>query len=280
MDQDQSMTAPATPRDAKEAAYLYDLYLVPQWREAFDQLVDAEVEVPVEGEILDAGCGTGGYALELAARRGGKVEVVGLEDDAERVALARAKAEIQKITNITFQQAPLEATGLPDHKFDLVIGDASLLPPDRLAAIGAELARVARRGATVALKISSRGSFDEFFSIYWEALHTLELDQYTPQLEAQITERLTVSEAEEVLRAAGLRRVRSVTRKEQFDYADAAAFFSAPLLASHFEAWFAMLPDDQSRARVRETIGEIIERERHGMDFDISIKATLIIGTI
>src|SRR5262249_32969456 len=96
-------------RDEKELAYLYDLYVVPQWREAFDRIVDEELELPEEGKFLDAGCGTGSYAIDLAIRGGAKVEVIGVDTDPERLALARSKAEIKKLDRITFQQGSLLA---------------------------------------------------------------------------------------------------------------------------------------------------------------------------
>ena len=85
----------------------------------------------------------------------------------------------------------------------MVIGDASMLPTGEVGAAFRELTRVARPGATVALKLTTRGSFDEFFSIYWEALHDIGLEELTPQLEGLITERLTVTQSKESAAAAG-----------------------------------------------------------------------------
>src|SRR5206468_1560085 len=70
-------------KDPKEQAYLFDLYVVPQWREVFDRLVDEEVELPKAGKLLDAECGTGGYAIDLALRIGKKAEVVGVDASEE-----------------------------------------------------------------------------------------------------------------------------------------------------------------------------------------------------
>ena len=266
-------------RDAKELAYLYDLYIVPGWREAFDQIVDDEVELPKEGKFLDAECGTGGYAIELAIRGGAKTEVVGVDQSVERLALARGKAEIGKVNRVTFHPGSLSALDFADGEFDLVIGDASMLPPSEISAALAELLRVAKKGATVVLKLTTRGSFDEFFSIYWEALYNLEMLEYTPQLEELITERLTVSDAEEMAIGLGMKNVRSVTRKERFDYGDGKGFFEAPLIEAFFlDDWFAMLPDQEARQRLRRQLVKVIDEERHAMDFDVSIKATLLIG--
>jgi ubiquinone/menaquinone biosynthesis C-methylase UbiE len=266
-------------RDAKEQAYLYDLYIVPGWREAFDSIVDDEVELPQEGKFLDAGCGTGSYAIDLAVRGGEKVEVVGVDSDPEMLAIARGKAEIKKIGRVIFQQGSVTALGLADNDFDLVIGDATMLPAGEVGNSLTELTRVAKKDATVALKLTTRGSFDEFFSIYWEALYHLGLTEYTPRLEALITERLTVSDAEQLAARAGLMQVESVTRKERFDYQDAHAFFEAPLIEAFFlDDWFALLPDQKTRHMVQKQAAVIIDRECHGMDFDVSIKATLVRG--
>ncbi len=269
----------ATTKDPKELAYLYDLYIVPGWREAFDSLVDDEVKLPAEGKFLDAGCGTGGYAVDLAIRGGEKTEVVGIDPSPERLALAWGKAELKKLKRVTFAQGSLTGLNLADDEFDLVIGDASMLPADQIGAALKELARVARRGAIVALKLTTRGSFDEFFSLYWEALYDLDLTDLTPQIEALVTERLTVSDAEQLAVEAGLKHVRSVTHKERFDYPDSRAFFEAPLVDDFFlEDWLAVISDQETRRRVRRQLGKTIDRERHDMDFDVSIKATLVIG--
>jgi ubiquinone/menaquinone biosynthesis C-methylase UbiE len=266
-------------RDAKELAYLYDLYIVPGWREVFDRLVDQDVEIPKEGRFLDAGCGTGGFANDLAIKGGKKVSVIGIDSSIERLVLARGKAEVMKVENAVFQQGELTALDFTDDFFDFAIGDVSLTEPANIKPVLVELRRVVKEGATVVLKLATSGSFDEFFSIYWEALYNLNLTKYTPELEGLITERLTVSAAEQTATEAGLTQVRSVTQKERFDYSDAASFFNSPLIEIEFiDAWLAILPDPETRGQIKEEMCDIIDRERHSMDFDVSIKATLIIG--
>jgi ubiquinone/menaquinone biosynthesis C-methylase UbiE len=268
-----------TMRDAKEMAYLYDLYVAPTWREAFDQMVDEEVELPKEGKFLEAGCGSGGYAIDLAIRGGAKTEVVGVDPSPEKLALARVKAEVKKLDRVEFRQGQMRSLEFPDEEFDLVIGDASMAPPSEIGPALAELRRVAKKGATVVLKLTTRGSFDEFFSIYWESLYNLGMLDYTPQLEGLITERLTASDAEQLAYDAGLKDVRSVTGKQRFDYKDGKEFFESPLIEAFFlNDWLAILPDEETRRRVRQELTEIIDEERHRMDFDVSIKATIIIG--
>jgi len=268
-----------TMRDAKEMAYLYDLYVAPTWREGFDQMVDDEIELPKEGKFLDAGCGVGDYAIDLAIRGGAKTEVVGIDPSSEKLILARCKAEVKKLDRVEFRQGQMRSLEFPDEEFDLVIGDASMAAPSEIGPALAELRRVAKKGATVVLKLTTRGSFDEFFSIYWESLYNLGLLDYTPQLEGLITERLTVSDAEQLAVDAGLKDVRSVTSKERFDYKDGKEFFESPLIEAFFlNDWLAILPDEETRLQVRQQVIKIIDEELPKMDFDVSIKATLIIG--
>lgn len=266
-------------KDAKELAYLYDLYVVPMWREVFDKLVDEEIELPKEGRFLEVECGTGGYAIDLAVRGGGKVKVVGVDSSEERLALARGKADVQHVSRATFQQASPEDLDFTVGEFDLAIGDFSLLPPDRIESALEELIRVTKKGATVAVKLATQGSFGEVFSLYWEALYELNLIEYSPQLEELLTEWLTTGKAEELALDCDLRGVRGVTRSERLDFADGESFLKSPLIETMFlDVWLAFLPDDQTRFDVRQQLAKLIDRERQNADFDVSIKATILIG--
>lgn len=265
----------------KELAYRYDLFVAPDWEERFDTLAGENVEIPVEGVALEVNCGTGASAVELAGLvkdKGG--EVIGVDPSDARLELARARASVLKLDNIAFQTA--NGTDLPfeEDRFDTVIGDGSLLGPAQIEATLVEMLRVARPGATVVLKITTRGSFDEFFSVYWEALHDCQLDEQAwERLELMINERLTVSAAEEMAARAGLRNVNGVTSKEEFSYESGADFLDAPLIADNFlSEWLSIVPKED-RAEVKRRISEVIDRERHDGPFDLSIKATLISGS-
>jgi ubiquinone/menaquinone biosynthesis C-methylase UbiE len=270
-------------QDAKELSYLYDLYFVPGWREFFDQLVDEEVKLPAEGKFLDAGCGTGGYAIDLAARLGDKAQVVGIDDSAERLEIAAGKAEMKKLDNVRFVQSRLESLDVASDDFDFVLADLSLLSPpelaERLEDILQELKRVARLGATIVLKLATRGSFDEFYSFYWEALLETDLLDYTSQLEDLINERLTIDQIETATRDAGFLNVETITEKQRFDFESAESFFSAPLIEHAFlNHWLGILASKREEQEVRDALGRIIDRERGDDEFDISAKTTLVIA--
>ncbi|HVM02329.1 MAG TPA: class I SAM-dependent methyltransferase [Acidimicrobiales bacterium] len=87
--------------------------------------------------VLDAGCGTGRVAIELA-RRG--IEVVGVDLDAEMLELARSKAP-----HLDWRCADLAAADLADvAPFDVVVAAGNVMifvEPGTEAAVVANLAR-------------------------------------------------------------------------------------------------------------------------------------------
>lgn len=265
--------------DRKEEPYRYDLFITPDWRDRFDALINENVKLPLDGRILDVNTGTGAHAIELAEGMRSKGEVVGLDPSAERIAIARAKAQVRKVDNITFDQGIGSALPFDSHEFDAVIGDASMTRAEEIEEVLAELVRVAKPGARIVLKITSRGSFDDFFSIYWEALHDVGLDDDVwNALEDLINERLTLSDSEALGESAGLRKVESIVSKEEFQFEDAQEFLESPLINDFLLSdWLDILPE-ASREDVRARLAAIIERERHETQFEVSIKATIISG--
>src|SRR5215467_14622703 len=263
----------------KELAFRYDLFIGPEWRRGFDTLLDENIEIPTEGEILEVNCGTGDHALDVAGRLKAKGEVVAVDPSAERLELARAKALVTKLQNIRFEQAMSTGLPFPSNSFDAVNGDLSLADNKEIETSLVEMIRVAKPGARVAALLATHGSFDEFFSIYWETLvDTGLVDQVWGKLEALIRERGTVSDAEEMVSRLGLHEVQSVTEKEEFDFETGAEFLESPVIADTFlSEWLSIVPAEK-RQEVTAAITRIIERERHDMPFDVSAKATVVTG--
>jgi len=125
-----------------------------EYQRRFDALAESGADVHGEarfvralgpGSVLDAGCGSGRVAIELA-RHG--VDVVGADADPSMVAAARARAP-----ELTWVQADLAELDL-DRTFDVVVmaGNVPLFtPPGTQAALVAGCARhVAPGGLLVA----------------------------------------------------------------------------------------------------------------------------------
>lgn len=262
-----------------ELAYRYDLYMVPFWREPFDEMIGQHVEIPEQGTILDVNCGTGGWAIEMAEHIGPKGEVVATDAQAERLKLGLAKAAIMKLSNISFLDKDPTDLGLDPESFSLVIGDAALAGIEETEETLAQMAQMAEPGAIVALKLLTRGSFGEFFSILWEALLESDLLEYSDRVEALINNFKTTDEAEEMMRQLGLTEVRSITERKELDFESASELIESPLIEDYFlEPWLAFLPDEPTRRQVMNHLVEIIDRERRESYFEISVKATLLVG--
>jgi len=191
--------------------------------------------------------------------------------------LARAKATATS-EKIVFRTTQPDNLDLKDNRFDLVIGNASLVPRQRVRKMFSELVRVAAPGATIALTLPTASSFGEFFSIYWEALHNNALIDHESDVEQLITELPTVSDVEQLAEDEGLRDVESFTRIEEFDFESGEQFLSSPLVAEFLmKDWLALVPDDK-RAGLFNEISRLINKERHEAEFALSVKATLVIG--
>ena len=261
----------------KELAFLQDLFIAPDWGERFAELIDEHVTPPKEGEALDVAGGTGGHAMALHERAGEKLELLCVDENPECTELARAKATATS-ERISFVTTPFDNLNLEDNRFDLVIGNASLVPRQRVRKMFSEIVRVAAPGGTIALTLPTYSSFGEFFSIYWEALHNCGLIDHESDVEQLITELPTVSDIEQLAEDEGLRDVQSFTRIEEFDFESGEQFLTSPLVAEFLmQEWLALVPDDK-RAELFNEISRLINEERHEAEFALSVKATLVVG--
>jgi len=265
--------------NSKELAFRYDLFITPDWSDRFDTLVNENIDMPTEARILDVNCGTGAHSLELAERMHGKGEVIGIDPGVERIAIARAKALVKKAKEVNFEQGIASDLPFDSHQFDVVLGDASLMRADEIEEVLAEMVRVVRPEGRVILKLTTHGSFDEFFSIYWESLHDMGLDdEVWDSLEQLINERGTVSDAERMSERAGLSKVVSFVSREEFSYDTGDEFLESPLITDYFISYWLEIVPSERREEVVRRIAAIIDRERNDAPFEVSIKATVIAG--
>jgi ubiquinone/menaquinone biosynthesis C-methylase UbiE len=261
----------------KELAFLQDLFIAPDWGERFAELIDEHVKVPTEGRALYVAAGTGGHAMALQERAGDKLQLLCLDENSECIELAQAKAAASN-ERTEFRLAKLDQLDLPDNHFNLVVGNASLIPRSKLRRIFSEMVRVAAAGATIAIALPTASSFGEFFSIYWEALFNSGLADHETYVEQLITGLPAVTDVERMAEAEGLTDIASWTRLEEFDYDTGDQFLSAPLVSEFLmREWLALVPESE-RADLFREISRLINEERHEAEFALSVKATLVVG--
>jgi ubiquinone/menaquinone biosynthesis C-methylase UbiE len=267
----------STSKTEKELAFLHDLFIAPDWGERFAELIDQHVTIPNEARVLYLGVGTGGHAMALHERAGEKVELLCIDENPECLELAKAKATATKIP-AEFRQGNLQALDVPDNQFDVVIGNASLLPRERATGMFKEMVRVAAPGGQLAMTLPTASSFGEFFSIYWEALYNSGLLDHEADVEHLILELPSVSEVEELAEDEGLTKVESWTNIEEFDFETGEQFLSSPLVAEFLmQNWLASTPKEAREKLVAE-LTRLINEERHEASFALSVKATLLVG--
>jgi len=266
----------AANKSAKEIAFLQDLFVAPDWGERFAELIDEHVPLPEKGRALYLAVGTGGHALALQ-ERARELKFLGIDENEECLELARAKAAALK-EPAEFRQGIVDALQLKDDQFDLVIGDGSLVAPERVPVMFSEMVRVAMPEGTIALSLPTFSSFSEFFSIYWEALHNSGVNDHETDVESLITKLPTVSEFEEMATGEGLEAVNSWTRIEEFDYNSGEDFLNSPLISDFLmKVWLQSIPKE-ARTSVTREIARLINEERHNAEFSLTVKATLVAG--
>lgn len=105
---------------------------------------DVAVAAPTGATVLDAGCGSGRLAAQIAGQRP-DLRVHGVDLERGMVDVATRRAERADLTDrVEFTVADLANLPLPDNSVDLIVSTASLHHWTDLAAVMASLGRVLR----------------------------------------------------------------------------------------------------------------------------------------
>lgn len=88
-------------------------------------LVDAGIKKGMH--VLDIGCGRGDLSIQLAGMVGAEGTVLGLDYDESALTFARERIQENKLTNVTFIQANLNALSISHPQFDAIVGRRVLM---------------------------------------------------------------------------------------------------------------------------------------------------------
>jgi SAM-dependent methyltransferase len=121
----------------------------------------AEVGIPTGSTCLDAGCGGGDVALDLARAVGPTGRVIGLDLDETKLEIARSEAAQWKLQNVTFESADVAAWESKE-LFDVVYARFLLTHLREPALLLARMRRRIRTGGVMIVEdIDYRGHFAE-----------------------------------------------------------------------------------------------------------------------
>lgn len=268
----------ATDKSAKELAYLHDLYVATDWTERFAQLVDENIKLPVDGQFLYVEAGTGNHLIELREKLNEKVEMFSTESDDERLNITKAKAAALNAA-IHFQNSFPHQLNFPNAAFGTVICDGSFLETPRLLAVWREIFRVLETGGNAAFVLPTAGSFGEFFSVYWEALHALGMEEIGAEVETLIKNLPTVSDVEDVATNAGFSNVETNTSKEVFEFETGDEFLRSPLISDFlYPTWTGFVPEEK-QVKLLRALEKVINESSDKLSFRLSVKMTLVTAT-
>jgi enediyne biosynthesis protein CalE5 len=103
--------------------------------------------------VLELACGAGGLGLEVAARLGGRGEVVLSDAVEEMVSIAARRARARGLLNVRTAVLDAEAIDQPDDSYDVVLCREGLMFAVEPPAAAGEIARVTRPGGRVAVSV-------------------------------------------------------------------------------------------------------------------------------
>ena len=183
--------------------------------------------------------------------------------------IAQAKAEAIK-ADIDF------STNLPYAESDLVLVDASLVRPRELAEDMAAKVKFAKN--EIAFFVATSGSYGEVFSYLWEVLMDLDLLDKGDEVENLISGLPTDLRIEEIAKNLELKKVKSKTKSEFFEFEDGNEFIDSPLMQFFlFPEWLGFL-DDKEKEQVLKELAQKIDDEHDKLSFRFSVKGYSLNG--
>lgn len=136
---------------ADSGAAAYEQFLAPAMFEPFAERLVERANVGPGLRVLDLACGTGVVSRAAARRGGATASVTGVDLGEPTLAVARSHAPEEGAAEIEYLQADASVLPFEDERFDIVLCQQGLqFFPDRAGAL-AEMRRVSKTGATLAV---------------------------------------------------------------------------------------------------------------------------------
>lgn len=146
-----------------EAAEFYESAFVPAFFAQWAPVLCDAADVTSGKSVLDVGCGTGIVTRTAADRVAPRGTVTGVDLNEAMLTVARRVRP-----DLDYRRGDAAALPLDDESFDVVLSQMALMfMPDRDSA-GAEMARVTRRGGTVAVLVPGRLDTQPAFASFVE----------------------------------------------------------------------------------------------------------------
>lgn len=224
--------------------------------ERFGRRTIERLALPPGTCVLDVCCGSGASALPAAEQVGPRGLVLGLDLARNLLALARAKAERRRLSQLELCVADMLRLPCQDARFDAVVCVFGIFFVPDMAAAVRELWRVVRPGGRLALTTWGPRFFEPATTAFWDAVREVRPDLYKGY---NPWDRISdPASLRALLRAAGIEQAEAVAEAGTHPIPSAAAWWAA-VLGSGYRGTLEQL-DASAREHVREANASFIRR--------------------
>jgi SAM-dependent methyltransferase len=215
-------------------AKLYDAEILPAYAAPFAALLGRAITPSPGARVVEIGCATGAFTLELARRLGGESHLTAFDESPAFVAEARARIEGEAgpHAQVTLAARPdlLSKIPLADRSADLVVSNLALATAADPRAAVKEAGRLLTPGGTLALSAPLRGTWAEFLDLFREVLRENRRDESLAALDRYVAALPDGAGAGKWLAEAGLTAIEVVPTRWEILFRSAREFFFAPLV--------------------------------------------------
>ncbi len=258
------------PIDIHDPSFVAVYDELPLWSALSGSLLLDHIPMRCPSRLLDVGCGTGFPLLELAQRFGDGCRATGLDVWSQGMARSRQKVERLGLGNVDLVAGDAAAMPFEDGTFDLVVTNLGLnnfADPD---AAMAEVRRVSRPGACLALATNARGHMHQLYEVLEQVLRSNAVDGGLERLTEHVEHRPTVETLTSLVSKHGFTVVQSVEHQATMRFPDGSA-----LLRPHFirlgllDGWNAVM--GQSRDMLASLEAALNEASRRAGELRLTI---------
>ena len=115
-----------------------------------------------ESEVLEFGCGTGSTAISHSPHVN---RIHAIDISSKMIEIARGKADLENVDNVTFEQSTIEQIRVPDQSLDAVLGLSILHLLDNKEEAIVKVHRMLRAGGVFVTSTACIGDTMKFFKI-------------------------------------------------------------------------------------------------------------------
>ena len=204
--------------------------------------------------VLDLGCGTGDPALATAQWVGPRGRVLGLDNSEGMLAVARRRARLLELGNVTFRRADMDRLRLPARRFHRAVARYSLMFTDHPVAVLSAVRSSLVPGGILAAAVWGPIKKNPVAIIREEAaLPFLDGPPPDPEESANPMRLARPGLLERFFEQAGFRGVRSEAAPGASVYPSVDDFVQIQLGSSLADLWSKLGPADRRRLKKRLT---------------------------